>query len=352
MRRLTTMCLALGFGLALTVVAAPAVANKLDLSLARFVECRSPSHCEPQIALYEQFLAEWAFALAPKTMGPASTLGYSGFYLGLEGTLTPVPEDGNSDDRRWYTGTTPINESPGLMFVPSVRIRKGLPWSMELGGSINYLAQSEAVALGGEVKWSIFEGYRHGFRGVLPDVAARGTVSRVLGQGEIDMTIIGVDGAISYPFGIGGMISLTPFAGFQYLWTIIRVEPMTYRDENGVDNDNCGADGDDNCWATQVDPDGSQEGEFHTNEGGFYDISGLSGPNLERMRLFLGFQLKYEMLSFMFEAAWGLAKKWDTAVDDRDAFYPADQGVILDESQLEAEVDHQVQFTGGVGLQF
>jgi hypothetical protein len=351
MRRLTAMCLVLGFGLASMVVAAPAAANKLDLSLARFVECRSPSHCEPQIALYEQFLAEWAFALAPKTIGPASTLGYSGFYLGLEGTLTPVPEDGNSDDRRWYTGTVPITESPGLMFVPALRVRKGLPWSMELGASVNYLAQSEAVALGGEVKWSIFEGYRHGFRGVLPDVAARGTVSRVLGEGEIDMTIIGVDGAISYPFGIGGMISLTPFAGFQYLWTIIRVEPMTYRDEVGHDDCGPGATGEE-CWATPVDPDGSQKGEYHTNEGGFYDISGLSGPNLERMRLFLGFQLKYEMLSFMFEAAWGLATEWDTAVDKRDAFYPGGEGPVRDDSQLKAEVGHQFQFTGGVGLQF
>jgi hypothetical protein len=348
MRRLTAMCFALGLGLAMTA-AAPAFANKLDLSLARFVECSSPSHCEPQIAMYEQFLAEYAFGLAPKTIGPASTLGYSGFYLGLEGSLTPLPDD--VPGGRWYRGTAPLNESPGMMFVPSVRVRKGLPWSIELGSSVNYLAQSELVTLGGEVKWSIFEGYRHGFRGVLPDVAARGSVVRVLGQGEIDMTIIGVDGAISYPFGIGGMISLTPFAGFQYLWTIIRIEPLIYRDDVGHDDCGPGATGEE-CWATPVDPDGSQLGEYHTNEGGFYDMSGLSGPNLERMRLFLGFQLKYEVLSLMFEAAWGLARKWDTAVDKRDAFYPADQGVYRDDSQLEAEVGHQFQFTGGVGLDF
>jgi len=349
MRRLTTIRLALGVGLALTIAAAPAAAGKLDLSLARFVICHSPEHCEPQIAMYERFMAEYAFALSPKTMGPAGTLGYSGFYLGLEGTLTPLPDD--EAGGRWYRGTVPIDEAPGVMFVPAVRVRKGLPWSMELGGTINYLAQSELVTLGGEVKWSIFEGYRKGFRGVLPDVAARGSVVRVLGQGEIDMTIIGVDGAISYPFGIGGMISLTPFAGFQYLWTILRVEPLIYRDEVGHDDCGPGATGE-TCWATPVDPDGSQKGEYHTNLGGYYDMGGLSGPNLERMRLFLGLQFKYEKLSIMFEAAWGLAREWDTAVDTREELYPADQGVVVDNDQLRTEVGHQFQFTGGVGFEF
>ena len=183
-------------------------------------------------------------------------------------------------------------------------------------------------------------------------MAARGSVVRVLGEADIDMTIIGVDGAISYPFGLGGMISLTPFAGFQYIWTIVRVEPLVYRDREG--HDDCGPGSDPSeCWATPVDPDGSQPGEMHTNEGGFYDINKLSGPNLERMRLFLGFQLKYEMLSIMLEGAWGLASDWDTAVyppnEAGATYYPdGDQ----DPDQAKAKVGHQFQISGGVGIDF
>ncbi len=326
-RSVTSFFLAICFGMAILVAATPSQANKLDLTIGRFIECEYPSQCRADIATYERFMAEYAFGLSPKLMAPASTLGYSGFYMGLEGSLTPTPNGGDTDDRRWYDGVGPADESPGVMFVPSVHIRKGLPWSMELGGTINYLSESELVGLGADVKWSIFEGYRHGFRGVLPDVAARGSVVRVLGQSDIDMTIIGVDASISYPFGIGGMLSLTPYVGWQYLWTLIRTEPLTYREDM---------------------PDDSVV--YHPPVGTDWDATELSGPNLERMKLFLGFVLQYELLVITIEVDWGLATDWDTAVEKNPLAYQ--DGAELDPEQLHTEVGHQIQINGGVGMQF
>jgi len=331
-RTATSFLLAAGLGLALILAAAPASANKLDLALARFIECHTPAACEANLAEYERFMAEYAFGIGPRTASPASTLGYSGFYLGLEGTITPVPGEA---DNRWGIGTAPAGEAPTVMFYPGVHVRKGLPWSFEIGASLNYLAQSETIGLGADIKWSLFEGYRHGFRGVLPDVAARGSVVRVGGQGDIDMTIVGVDGSISYSFGVGGMISLTPFVGFQYLWTLIRVEPLVYRDEEPGGHPD---------WP-------SEENEFHPQEGGLYDMSGLSGPNLERMRLFLGLQLKYELLSIILEGGWGLSHSWNTATTPPDGGIYA-PGIAFDTEQYKTEVDHQFQFTGGVGMDF
>ncbi len=328
-RSVTSFILGIFFGMAILVAPAPSEANKLDLAIGRFIECDpTGQQCSANIAEYERFMAEYAFGLSPKLMAPASTLGYSGFYMALEGSLTPTPNGGDTDDRRWYKGVGPRDESPGVMFFPSVHVRKGLPWSMELGGTINYLSQSELVGLGADVKWSIFEGYRHGFRGVLPDVAARGSVVRVLGQSDIDMTIIGVDASMSYPFGIGGMLSLTPYVGWQYLWTLIRTEPLTYREEG--------------------DPV-----VFHAPEGTDWDTTGLSGPNLERMKLFLGFVLQYELLVITIEVDWGLATDWETAVDDNPVYYnPDDDNLRIDPEQLQTEVGHQIQINGGVGMQF
>ena len=326
-RSVTSFFLAICFGMAIMVAAAPSQANKLDLTIGRFIDCEYPSQCEADIATYERFMAEYAFGLSPKLMAPASTLGYSGFYMGLEGSLTPTPNGGDSNDKRWYKGVGPLDESPGVMFVPSVHVRKGLPWSMELGGTINYLAESELVGLGADVKWSIFEGYRHGFRGVLPDVAARGSVVRVLGQSDIDMTIIGVDASMSYPFGIGGMLSLTPYVGWQYLWTLIRTEPLTYREDM---------------------PDDSVV--YHPPEGTDWDTTGLSGPNLERMKLFLGFVLQYELLVITVQVDWGLATDWETAVEDNLGYYP--DGADHNPEQDTTEVGHQIQINGGVGMQF
>ncbi len=323
-RSVTSFFLGIFFGMAILVAPAPSQANKLDLAIGRFIHCDYPSQCKADIAEYERFMAEYAFGLSPKLMAPASTLGYSGFYMALEGSLTPTPDGG--DPKRWYKGVGPLDESPGVMFFPSVHVRKGLPWSMELGGTINYLSQSELVGLGADVKWSIFEGYRHGFRGVLPDVAARGSVVRVLGQSDIDMTIIGVDASMSYPFGIGGMLSLTPYVGWQYLWTLIRTEPLTYREDIG------------------------DSVVYHPPEGSDWDTTGLSGPNLERMKLFLGFVLQYELLVITIEVDWGLATDWETAVEDDERYYT--DGADQDPEQLHTEVGHQIQINGGVGMQF
>jgi hypothetical protein len=304
--------------------ATSALANDMDLSLARFIECTSPTTCAPQISAYEQFLAEYSFGLAPKILAPAETLGYSGFYLGLEGSLTTVP--GKTD--RWFKGTVDENASDEVMFVPALHVRKGLPWSFEMGGTINYLARSELVALGGDIKWSLFEGYRNGWRGFLPDVAVRGSVVRVLGESDADITIVGVDGSVSKNFGIGGMVVLVPYVGFQYLWTFVRVEPLIYRDDTGHSN-----------W-------GSLNDQFHAPQGNTWDTTGLSGPNLERMKLFFGLRFQYEVLVFTAELGWGMSSEWNTALDKA-----ASDSRAYDE-QKTAKVGDQIQVSLAVGTEF
>ncbi|MCU0662904.1 MAG: hypothetical protein MUC50_11340 [Myxococcota bacterium] len=301
-------------------------AGKLDLSLARFIECDATGLCEPQIAEYERFLAEYTFGLAPKLLSGADTLGYSGFYLGLEGTLTPRPGSAGSADR-WSKGTAPLNAYPDVMFVPSVHLRKGLPWSFELGGTINYLAQSELVGIGMDIKWSLLEGYQHGFRGYLPSAAVRASVVRVLGESDIDLTILGIDGSISYEFGIQGAVILCPYLGYQHLFAFARTEPMVHRDD-------------------KTDP---QNPTYKLPEGEKYNMTGLSGPNLTRSRLFVGTRFEYEILALALEVAWGLAKSWDTAVEKQ-----APQGApwTMDPEQFHSDVANQVNVSMAVGMVF
>lgn len=308
--------------------ATPALANNMDLSLARFIDCNSPTSCVPQISAYEQFLAEYMFGLAPKILAPAETLGYSGFYLGLEGSLTTVP----GDTDRWFKGTVDENASDKVMFVPTLHMRKGLPWSFELGGTINYLARSELVALGGDVKWSLFEGYRNGWRGFLPDVAARGSVVRVLGESDADITIIGVDGSISKNFGIGGMVVLVPYVGLQYLWTMVRVEPLIYRDDTRPERGHPEWD--------------SLDDQFHAPEGNKWDTTGLSGPNLTRMKLFFGLKFQYEVLVLTAELGWGMSSEWNTSLDE------AASDPRAYEAQKKAKVGDQIQVALAVGTDF
>ena len=80
-------------------IAAPAAAGKLDLTLSEFANCNSAGRCRPQRADYESFLAEYAFGLVPKKLAPAETLGYSGFYMGVEGNISVRPTGSAADDR-------------------------------------------------------------------------------------------------------------------------------------------------------------------------------------------------------------------------------------------------------------
>jgi len=300
-------------------------ANKLDLAIGRFVNCTENGYCTADNAAYERFLAEYFFVMSPKLLAPADTLGYSGFYVGLEQTFVPITNNGSCDpddlanSSPWCKATGPANDKMNSMFMPAIHVRKGLPWSFELGGSLNYLAQSEVVGIQGEVKWSLFEGYLKGFRGALPNIAARGSVMRILGTTDLDVTIVGVDGSMSRPFPIGGQVVLTPYAGFQYIWTLIRTEPVVYRSGD----------------------------EFYPAQGGQWDTTMLSGPNLGRMKVFLGFTLKYELLLLTLEGGWGIRQKWNTAIDQGPSG-AADEF----EDQKEAEVGNQFQFSSGIGMDF
>ncbi|MBN2343819.1 MAG: hypothetical protein JXX29_22145 [Deltaproteobacteria bacterium] len=317
----------------LTFFAGNGSANKLDLTVGRFIECTPDGvDCIAHNGAYEQFMAEYAFGVSPKLLASSSTLGYSGFYLGIESSIAGVPSDGTSrfnatarnyEDARWRVGTADgAAGSPPAMFFPTVHVRKGLPWSMELGSSISYLAQSELVALGGEVKWSLFEGYRKGFLGVMPDLAVRGTVNRIIGETDVDMTLVGADAAISYPIGIGGMISIEPYAGYQFMWTIIRTEPIALYDSS-------------------TDPPTlvqSTANHFDASE------ANMTGPNLTRNNVFGGIVFRYELLTVTMDWTVGLPGSWTT----KQYMVPGDAAM----QNVDVKVGTQLKYSFGVGLQF
>ncbi len=301
-------------------------AGKQDVSMGGFISCTSTGVCYPEVADYETFLAEYSFGLAPNLLSPADTLGYLGFYVGLEGTLTPrVPGNG----ALWNKATSADGYSD-LMFTPKIHLRKGLPWSFEIGGTFSYLVQSEVVVIGAEITWSLFEGFHHEWRGGLPDIAVRGTVSQVIGMADMNMTLVGVDGSISYTLGLGGLVTLTPYTGYQYIWTIARPESVLAKDDNGVIQEEDGL--------------------------GNWNTTGLSEPNLGRHKLFAGLRFGWDILAVTAEVGWGLRSSWDTDVDDNAYDYaiandPNVDATIVDENSR-ASVGHQLQYSLGVGVDF
>ena len=108
---------------------------------------------------WRRLMSQQAFALAPPILSPARTVGYRGFYLGLE-TGTSGIDDG---ERYWQLGTrgnSTATFDAGNRFVDSsitwmrLALRKGLPFGFELGMSMGRPFHSSLWMWGVSVKWS------------------------------------------------------------------------------------------------------------------------------------------------------------------------------------------------------
>ena len=184
------------------------------------------SGCTPNNTAFAELIAQYAAAVAPTGMHSARTTGFGGFEFWVEGAFTTI-ENGAS---YWKNGTQgsqdPVSKNfstsnpspPAVLQLYSANIRKGLPFGFELAADVGYLAQSSIYTLGGDVRWSIFEGFRRGIPAFFPELAAVGAVRTVTGvSDQFQLTVLAVSAELSKPFPMGGTIILTPTVGYQFL---------------------------------------------------------------------------------------------------------------------------------------
>ncbi|MFL5320990.1 MAG: hypothetical protein ACJ790_15110, partial [Myxococcaceae bacterium] len=145
-------------------------------------------------------------ALTSVNLMPPETLGHSGFYFGAE--LGVV----NLETSKFKFPT--VKAFKGPMLLPSVHIRKGLPWSFELGTRVAWIDQSRMAAGTVEVKWALNEGFTF-----LPDLGIRGYGTRLFNNRDFDLTAAGLDVGLGKQFAIGGMVTLSPYVGWNLVWT-------------------------------------------------------------------------------------------------------------------------------------
>ncbi|MSP71355.1 MAG: hypothetical protein EXR76_04030 [Myxococcales bacterium] len=214
-----------------TLTACPAAALDNDPALRGFGTYVPGLGVTKDQGGFEAFSRELGMAMAPVLMAPAETLGVNGFYVGLlEYSATNIDESSSY----WKKGTertlaasqahalnpegNPDAEAPDFLHTLRFRMRKGLPYSLEMGAQVTYLVDSELWAFGGEVKWALNEGVD-----ALPvDFAIRGAASRTLGSTELDLTTVGVDLILGRGFGVGGQVNLAPYMAYNPVWIYAR----------------------------------------------------------------------------------------------------------------------------------
>src|SRR5579859_142126 len=103
---------------------------------------------------YRSLMMELGLMISSKALCPSNTLGANGFDYGVEVT-SAFPHGGQS---YWSKGTKD-NNMPSVYGFPTLRVRKGLPFSLEGGMTVSYLPFTSQQVLGGQVRAAAHEGY-------------------------------------------------------------------------------------------------------------------------------------------------------------------------------------------------
>lgn len=206
--------------------AQPASALDNDPVLSRFFDLDAGRRPMANQKLFGDFARELGMAMAPKLLAPAETLGLSGFHFGAELSITNIDEQAEY----WQKGVE--DESPpGALLTTQLHLRKGLPFSFEIGATATNLINSELWAFGGEVKWAPNEAIE-----AFPvDIAVRAALSRVIGNTELEMTIFGLDFVLSRGFGAGGVANIAPYMGYNPVFVYARSSVLDATPKTGVD---------------------------------------------------------------------------------------------------------------------
>lgn len=197
--------------------ATPAFALDNDLVLSRFAtfDPQEFGNCQnacgivkPNRLLFENLVHDVGLLMSPRIAAPAETLGEAGFAFNVITSLNFIP----AEEEHWQLGVEDQDPSD-TMLTTFLQVRKGLPFSFELAGNFGYLYNSELFALGADLKWALNEGFYY-----FPDLAVRGSVNTLMGSPDLNLVTAAGDMSMSKAFGISGVMTLTPYIGYQMVF--------------------------------------------------------------------------------------------------------------------------------------
>lgn len=197
-----------------------AEAQDMDPALHRFRTELSPGLYAPDDESFHRFSSQLGFAVAAPITTGAATTGTKGFYLGFETSIASI-DDGA---QYWRLGTRGDGTGGENRFVNGslassrLHLRKGLPFGIEVGLEGGRFYDTSLWVFGADLKIALVEGFREGWKGILPDVALRGTVRTLAGSGQLQMTVPSFDLIVSKKIVLGSVFELTPIVGAQLFW--------------------------------------------------------------------------------------------------------------------------------------
>lgn len=208
-----------GAAFAVLLLASPAAAYQEDVALRSLGRPHSQSLGDPATVRYRALTSEILLAMTPTPMESAETVGLSGFAYGFGLRATKIHADAS-----FWTGQAgaPVLEAPlsgggvpDVLWTPSLRLRKGLPLSSEVGMVGTFLPHSHLIMLSGSFKVALHEDYVRW----LPSLAVQFSVHQLIGAKDFSATGGDLAGLLSYPIAIPSGITITPYFSYSQLYT-------------------------------------------------------------------------------------------------------------------------------------
>lgn len=151
---------------------------------------------------FNSLTKEAGAAIGYKNMAPAAPLGTTGFDAGLEISALSI-DDGSLKWKNAFGG-----DAPSYLIIPKIRVRKGLPFGIDIGAMYSYVPDTNIKLYGAEISKAILEGTL-----ATPAVSVRATYTTLSGVNDLGLQTFGIDTSVSK-----GFILVTPYAGTGVIW--------------------------------------------------------------------------------------------------------------------------------------
>ena len=285
---------------ALVLASGEARADDNDLTLERLIGHPALPGTAPTVTTatrsrYVGFVSQLGVVLAPRLVQPADSLGWSGFAVDFDASVTQIDRDADT----WQRGVVRVRSA--YLPVIGATVRKGL-WlgapQLELSFGGHHLSDSGLHTLELGAKLALHEGF-HGWP--VPSVAVRVAVAQLFGTPELGMTVLDAGLVVSKRFAVRGTLQLDPYVGADVLVIFARSRVID----------------------TTPDVDAYQQQPTPVDESG--NVTLADPGNLPRVRLQAGLRMRLSLFAITAEVAYALCngtgrrcdRDGDTHVVDR-----------------------------------
>ena len=172
-----------------------------DVSLTQLGTWNGAEVTDPKAmgSAYEAVVKQMAVGITNKPMQPAETLGVNGFAVTLDSEWGFIDAHNDDSDSPAPWQRTHVDGDPTrVLWIPTLGVRKGLPFSLEGGAQVGYVAWSHQTVFGAYGRWGIWEGYRYA-----PDLTVRVGYSGLVGNDQLELGSMDLGFTLGYsvPFG-------------------------------------------------------------------------------------------------------------------------------------------------------